>query len=206
MSDEPLEQIVLFSSTVSKTFLPNIDNHKLINEINSSSVQMPQEKKSEKYHTYYEDVLFPYGEPESEKLLTTIGKIINSHVSPLRLILSEAWTLTLSYGQSVSMHSHKSNSMKHLNEYFSIAYYPCVPEDSADLIFSVTAYNSIDSLIYIKPQTGMLLFWNSYIPHMTNRHMNPSMDRVVISANFVPENPSEGGFQYWDIYARPNKG
>ena len=196
-----VKTIPLISINVIQINLTEINNSKLVDEICSSRQDIDEKFKEDQHHTYYEDKKYPYGKPECEKLL----EVLQDYVCKLtnkKLVLSEAWTLTLTEGQSVAAHSHKSNQAIHQEEFFSIAYYPSAPKDSADLIFLATACNTIENSIVITPNTGDLIIFNSYLMHMTNRHRNKSEERIVISANFAPEKPNTKPNQDWSAYAR----
>jgi hypothetical protein len=196
-----VETIPLIAINVMKTRLDDVDNAKLIDEIKNSRGDIDKNYLEDKHHTYYEDKRYPFGMPESEKL---ISKLVSSVSSVLgrEMELSEIWTLTLDEGQSVAAHSHKSNTYVHQEEYFSIAYYPNAPENSADLIFLATACNTLETSITIPPKTGDLVIFNSYLMHMTNRHRNKNEQRIVISANFAPKKPNIQPSQDWSAYSR----
>jgi hypothetical protein len=195
------EIVNLLTVNVFKTKIKNVNNNKLVEEIKDCSGEIGQQFLSKENHTYYEDKRYPFGQPESEKLINTLSEAVNSIVG-VKMVLSEIWTLTLNYGQSVAAHSHKSNTHMHDEEFFSIAYYPSAPEGSADLIFMVDACNTLEKSVSIKPETGGLVVFNSYLMHMTNRHQNKNTERIVVSANFKPEKPSSMETQDWSAYSR----
>ena len=195
------EIVNLLTINVFKTKIKNVDNNKLVEEIRACSGEIEQQFLSKENHTYYEDKRYPFGQPESEKLINTLSEAVDSIVG-VKMVLSEIWTLTLNYGQSVAAHSHKSNTHMHDEEFFSIAYYPSAPEGSADLIFMVDACNTLEKSVSIKPETGGLVVFNSYLMHMTNRHQNKNIERIVVSANFKPKKPSSMETQDWSAYSR----
>jgi hypothetical protein len=196
-----VEKINLISIDVIKSKIIGIDNQKLLNEISNTRGDIDDTFLEDKHHTYYEDKRYPFGHVESEKLINKLTDTV-SNILKREMVLSEIWTLTLEHGQSVAAHSHKSNTHLRPEEYFSIAYYPSAPENSADLIFLANAANTIDSSVVVKPETGDLIIFNSYLTHMTNRHRNKTEPRVVISANFIPKNPDRSPTQDWSAYAR----
>ncbi len=196
-----VERINLIQIDVLRTKLSGIDNEKLIEEIVNTRGEIDETYLEDKHHTYYEDKRYPFGYVESEKLINKLTEAVSA-ILGRQMILSEIWTLTLEHGQSVAAHSHKSNTHLHPEEYFSIAYYPSAPEGSADLIFMANAANTIDNSIVIKPETGDLIVFNSYLNHMTNRHRNKDEARIVISANFIPKNPNSTPTQDWSAYSR----
>ena len=195
------EIVNLLTVNVFKTKIKNVDNNKLVEEIRVCSGEIEQQFLSKENHTYYEDKRYPFGQPESEKLINTLSEAVDSIVG-VKMVLSEIWTLTLNYGQSVAAHSHKSNTHMHDEEFFSIAYYPSAPEGSADLIFMVDACNTLEKSVSIKPEAGGLVVFNSYLMHMTNRHQNKNIERIVVSANFKPKKPSRMETQDWSAYSR----
>jgi len=196
-----IENINLLSIDIRKTKISNIDNKKLIEEIRSSDGHIEQHFLKNKNHTYYEDQRYPFGKPESEKLIDILTEKV-SQIIGKKMILSEIWTLTLKDGQSVAAHSHKSNLYMRQEEYFSIAYYPSAPDGSAELVFMVDACNTLEKSVSLRPETGDLVIFNSYLMHMTNRHQNSEEERVVISANFWPETVDSTPSQDWSAYSR----
>lgn len=201
MKTQPFkEKITLVSLDVFVDDLNEIDNNKLIDEINNFSTPIKEEFLENKNHSYYEDMRYPFGQEESEKLITLLTDKVSSMVGK-KMIMEAIWSLTLNQGQSVAMHSHKSNAHMHHEDYYSIAYYVSAPENSASLSFSITLCNTIERLVEVEPKPGMLVVFNSYIPHMTNRHLSQE-PRIVISANFVPKNPNTSTFQDWSAYQR----
>lgn len=199
-----VEKINLVSIDVLKTKITGIDNSKLLEEITGFHGEIDASFIDNKHHTYYEDRKYPFGMVESEKLINKLTERVSVALGR-DMVLNDIWTLSLEFGQSVSAHSHKSNTHLHPEEYFSIAYYPSAPDGSADLIFLVNAGNTIENSIEIKPVTGDLIIFNSYLMHMTNRHRNKEEARVVISANFAPKNPSGEQTQDWSAYSRPSE-
>lgn len=199
MSD--VKKVNLLSIDVLKTKIHGIDNQRLLQEILKSTTDIDESFIENKYHTYYEDKRYPFGSVESEKLINKLTEAV-SGVLNKEMVLTSIWTLTLGYGQSVSAHSHKSNTQLRPEEYFSIAYYPSAPKGSADLIFMVNAGNTIEKSVELTPETGDLVIFNSYLMHMTNRHGNKDEPRVVVSANFSPKYPDSTPTQDWSAYAR----
>lgn len=196
-----IETIPLIAINILKTSIDGIDNSRLVDEIKDTRGEIDKNYLEDQHHTYYEDKRYPFGMPESEKLIIKLTDAVSS-VLGKDMQLSEIWTLTLDEGQSVAAHSHKSNMYVHQEEYFSIAYYPNAPENSADLIFLATACNTLETSVIIPPKTGDLVIFNSYLMHMTNRHRNKEEQRIVISANFVPKNPNTKPSQDWSAYSR----
>jgi|694.fasta_scaffold00336_45 hypothetical protein len=200
MSD--CQVINLFTLNVYKSVIKNIDHEKIYNEIKNNSEHI-EEKFINDYlktnnHTYYEDKKFPNNLPECTKLKSILLDSVNSILGK-EMKLDTIWTLTLKKGESVSYHNHKSNTHMFPSEYYSIAYYPNAPEDSAKLLFNTTACNVVENITSITPNTGDLILFNSFIPHMTTRHMSEE-PRVVVSANFSPVNPNTTVVPDWSPY------
>jgi hypothetical protein len=181
--------------------IKDVDNEKIISEINDYSEEIDKKFKDSYLkthnHTHYEDRKYPKTK-ECEKLKLIISNKVDEVLNK-KMKIESIWTLTLNKGQSVSYHSHKSNSHLHPIDYYSVAYYPSAPNGSANLLFHTTAFSQIDSISSIKPETGMLLIFNSFIPHMTDRHNSP-IPRVVVSANFSPINPNTKVVPDWSAY------
>jgi hypothetical protein len=178
--------------------IADIDNH-LISKIILSSNQKPDGGKfmEDNHHTYFEDTVLPDA-PEiyelCKKISSAVSGVLNREYS-----VESIWGLILNRGESVMMHSHKSNTHLHPSEFYSIAYYPHVPEGSAEIIFSLTHCNIMEQSISVKPKEGMLIIFNSYIPHMTSRHLAEE-PRIVISANLSPVSPNNQTVPDWTPY------
>jgi hypothetical protein len=177
---------------VSTVILDSTDNQKLIKEIeetaNSIPVNLIEGFGTSTNQTYFEDSTFPWNMPEASKLLSEIEKIVST-IGNLSMKISEAWTLSLDFGQSVMAHSHRMNNHMKPSEYYSIAYYANAPAGSAKLLFEVGHSNISESIYSIEPEVGMLVVFNSYMKHMTTRHLSHEK-RIAISANLVPISPS----------------
>lgn len=196
------ERINLIDLGIFKTRLDSIDNKLVLAEMDSSNLQIEQKfidgYSTESWHTYYEDGKFPLQMPECSRLHFEIENAVTKIIGK-KMVISNIWSLTLHKGESVSLHSHKSNAHMHPVEYYSVAYYPSVPAGSSKLIFQVSWCNTMENLISISPEPGMLVIFNSYIQHMTNRHDSADR-RVVISANLGPEQPNMTVVPDWSAY------
>lgn len=200
MSQPFKQKLTLVSLDVFVDDIEEINNDKLAYEIKNFSSPLKEDYFSDKNHSYYEDMKYPFEQEESEKLIKLLNKKVNQIIGkPMKM--EAIWSLTLDKGQSVGMHSHKSNLHMNPEEYYSIAYYVSASKGSANLSFLVTMCNTIERLIEIEPEPGMLVVFNSFIPHMTNRHSSEN-PRIVISANFIPENPDTSTFQDWSAYQK----
>jgi hypothetical protein len=193
-----LNKINLFSLDIFTAVIEGVDNSLVTKEIEEFSGSIPDIKDPYPAHTFYEDRYYPFGKPECEKLRTKIGEAVNI-ILQKEMIMDSIWTLTLERGQSVVGHTHKVNTHLYPEDYYSISYYVDAPEGSAELIFVTQHCNTIERSASIKPQTGMLTLFNSYVYHMTNRHYSDNK-RIVISANFSPKNPNSTPNPDWSTY------
>lgn len=197
-----LKVVNLFSLNVYTSYLKDINNNIILNEIQEHSGLIPDVKDPYPAHTFYEDRTFPFEKPECKKLFKEIEKTVSSILNK-KMKINSIWTLSLEKGQSVTAHTHKVNTHLYPEEYFSISYYINAPKDSADLIFTTSHCNTIETSTAITPKTGMLIVFNSFINHMTNRHYNDE-PRLVVSANLSPVNPNLSQNPDWSAYSIPN--
>jgi len=192
----------LINLEVFTTTIDSVDNEKILDELNRHGSSVDK-KYIDSYldgnnHTYYEDRKFPKSSPECLRLRNEIESTVSSFLGK-KMKITEIWSLTLNKGESVSAHSHRSNTHMDPSEYYSIAYYPSAPADCSKLIFDVSWCNAIENLVHITPITGMLVLFNSYIKHFTDRHQIDT-SRVVVSANLCPEEPNKTPMPDWSAY------
>lgn len=182
--------------------LSGIDNNLLFEEISNTDGVIRHDLASgyldTTTHTYYEDTPFPRTGQESLKLKTEMLNAINC-VSGKEMKLDGIWAIFLNQGNSVSAHTHKSNTHMYPMEYYSAAYYVNAPKNSAKLIFNVNYCNTMEETHFIDPEPGMLVVFNSFISHMTSRHGN-SDPRLVVSASFSPKSPNMSPQPDWSGY------
>jgi hypothetical protein len=195
-------KINLISLDVYTSIIEGIDNKLVAKEIEEFSGDIPNIKDPHPAHTFYEDRYYPFEKPECAKLLTKITETVNTILGK-EMVMDSVWTLTLERGQSVVGHTHKVNTQLYPEEYYSISYYVDAPVGSAELIFLTQHCNTVERANSIKPQTGMLTLFNSFIHHMTNRHYSDEK-RIVISANFSPKKPNLTPMPDWSLYNVPN--
>jgi hypothetical protein len=192
----PISDFCIYSTVL------DVDNQKIMSELNAGKRQVEDEYRngflSKTTITYYEDERLPLGAPECERLKELMTKKVSSVIGR-QMRLTEIWSLTLEKGQSISAHTHKSNTHMHPEEYYSASYYVNAPEGSARLIFNVNICNTIERLIPVSPKDGMFLIFNSFIQHYSERH-NSEEPRLVISANFHPETPNTTPVPDWSAY------
>ena len=205
MNDINFDQINLINLSVYSLIIDDIDNDQIYQDI--VKFQKKLEPKSgflstendATYFASYEDGTFPKESKECNKLKDKITAAVCS-VLQKEMILESIWSLILKNGESVSVHSHKSNTHMYPNDYFSIAYYVKTPPGSAKLFFEAPYCNTIENLISVEPKNGTLLIFNSFIKHFTERHL-VNEDRVVVSANFIPKQPNLKPIPDWSAYS-----
>lgn len=195
--------INLFTLNMHTVYLDDIDNAVLLKEIEDYSGNIPNVKDPTPAHTFYEDNLYPFGMPESTKLMEQITSAVSSLLGK-EMVMDSIWTITLERNQSVLSHTHKVNLQLYPEDYYSVSYYVNAPENSADLIFVTTHCNTIEKATAVKPEPGMLMIFNSFIPHMTNRHYSDEK-RVVVSANLGPKYPNTNPSADWSQYLIPEE-
>ena len=203
--NEKFERVNLINLDVFKTRIDSIDNKKLLEEIDSSSLEIgiaesnePLGNNANTYHASYEDRRLNRNLPECLRLSAEIENSVSS-MTGKKMLISDMWSVTLNSGESVSSHSHKSNTHMHPMDYYSVAYYPSAPIGGSKLIFEVSWCGIMENLISISPESGMLVIFNSYIHHMTDRHRIGDK-RVVVSANLGPESPNTTPVPDWSVY------
>jgi hypothetical protein len=192
----------LINLEVFTTTIGSVDNEKILDELNRHGSSVDK-KYIDSYldgnnHTYYEDKKFPKSSPECLRLRDEIESTVSGFLGK-KMKITEIWSVTLNKGESVSAHSHRSNAHMDPSEYYSIAYYPSAPVDCSKLIFDVSWCNAIENLVRITPITGILVLFNSYIKHFTDRHQIDA-SRVVVSANLCPEEPNKTPMPDWSGY------
>jgi hypothetical protein len=195
------KKISLISLDVHTCSIEGIDNALVEKEIKEFSGKIPDIKDPHPAHTFYEDRYYPFEKPECAKLLVKITETVNA-ILGREMVMDSAWTLTLERGQSVVGHTHKVNTQLYPLDYYSISYYVNAPAGSAELIFVTPYCNTVENTTTIKPETGMLTLFNSFIYHMTNRHYSDEK-RIVISANFKPLKENLNINPDWSEYKIP---
>lgn len=176
--DSPIE---LINFNVKKLIIKDYDFEKLNNQIKELR---DIRRSSDVTDTKYQDSIFPDSE-ESMELKNFITEQVSA-VSGKQMKCDSIWAIILGKNESTNYHSHKRPLMENLYDYLSISFYTNVPSNSAELLFFVTAFNTFEYFIKVKPEKGMLLIFNSSIPHMTSLHLDDE-ERIVVSANFSPK-------------------
>ncbi len=196
-----INTIPLINQNIFTSQLLDINNEQIVSDINLYG--FPVNADCEEYGSVsrgfvqYEDTVVPVT-PEFTKLEKLIVQIVDE-VTNRKYKIDEIWAIKLMPGQSVIAHSHYKNHHTYPGDYFSIAYYPYAPLDSADLIFSAHWCGYMHNTISVKPQDGLLIIFNSFITHMTARQMIES-PRIVVSMNLGPIEPRVNPNADWGIY------
>ena len=145
----------------------------------------------------FEDLVMPIT-PEVVKLEEAVHDRLK-HLTGRDYMLHDTWAVDLEYNQSVIAHSHHSNLHLHPHEFFSVTYYPQVPEGSAELVFNVDYCATMSSTVSVKPEVGTVVIFNSFIQHMTSRHKSQD-SRLVVSMNWGPVEPTLSPNADWSVY------
>lgn len=184
----------IFTLPVFTVHIKDID----LDQINSDIEAMEKFKVSfDPKDTHYEDRKFP-DTPECNKLKQRMLEEVE-RVVKRKMICETIWSITLHDGQTVNYHTHDSNLHLYPEENWSVAFYTKVPEGSADFIFYLAFCNRITQLVSFPPEAGRMTIFNSYIPHQTGRHESKE-SRVVVSANFIPQDPTKKPSPDWNDY------
>lgn len=145
----------------------------------------------------YEDIVVPIT-PEVTRLENLILGVVGE-LTGKKYKINDMWAVNLLQNQSVIAHSHHSNLHIHPDEYYSVCYYPEAEEDSAELIFTSNWCEHMSSTAAVKPETGMLVIFNSFLTHMTARQKSSS-PRLVLSMNLAPIEPNILPNADWSVY------
>lgn len=189
-----ISEITFIKQSIFESFIPSIDNEKLLKELNDFYLGIMASGESA-------DMRFPDAGEESSKLKDEIGKRVDA-IAGKQMKCREFWMFTMRNNGSVPRHNHKTNYQLHPEEYYSVTYYPLVPDDGANLNFIGNFCNTMESLISVKPQIGKLVIFNSFIDHYTDKNMSDS-ERVCISANYKPLEADKSLVSDWTKFAKP---
>lgn len=191
----------LVSQAIHTVHLDDIDHDQIASDINLYSRGVhekgPEYGWISRGFVQYEDLIIPIT-PEITKLENTVIDVLNQ-MTGNEYELYDIWAIRLKQGESVIAHSHHSNLHARPEEFYSIAYYPQVPEGSAELIFSARWCGVRETLLPVAPEKGLLVIFNSYITHMTTRQ-RPEEPRLVVSMNLGPVTPNTEPNADWSVY------
>ena len=196
-----INEVTLIKQSVFTTYLDEINHAQIASDISLYSVGIKQECPEygwiSRGFVQYEDLVVPVT-PEVSKLENSILDSLFS-LTGRRYEINDMWAVELVKNQSVIAHSHHSNMHAHPGEYYSVAYYPQVPNGSAELIFSTEWCGIMQGNVSVKPEVGLLVIFNSYVTHMTARH-KVDEPRIVVSMNLAPVEPTLTPNADWSVY------
>jgi len=196
-----IERINLIQQDVYIVYLEDVNHDQVASDVKLYSKIIDQECPEygwiSRGFVQYEDLIVPRT-PEISNLETCILKTMKQ-ITGKSYCIDDIWAVELEKNQSVISHSHHSNLHAHPEEYYSIAYYPSVPQGSAELIFTSNWCNIMESTRSVTPKKGLLVIFNSYLKHMTARHKIDE-PRWVISMNLSPVEPNKEPNADWSVY------
>jgi hypothetical protein len=140
---------------------------------------------------------------ECDNLKRLIESMANN-VLPIKVDLVDIWAVVTNKGESVSYHSHHSNTHMQPEEYWSGVIYTASDEDSAELVLHSFAFNRVESMTRIKPEVGKAVFFNSFVPHFTTMHES-NRPRVAVSFNLKPKHPNITEIPDMSVYGGNNE-
>jgi len=192
----------LISLDVYETFVHDVNNSKLLADVRRHGhlVGMDCEANGvvSRGFIQYEDIVVPITN-ETAKLERSVLSVIQQITGGRKYKIQDTWAVDLEFNQSVIPHTHKSNLHLHPLEYYSFCYYPEVPENSAQLTFYANYCDQMTNMVTIQPEVGKLVIFNAFVMHFTSRHKG-STNRMVISGNLSPVNPTSYENADWDAY------
>lgn len=181
--------------------LDNVDPIKIADDIKNYARTIEQECPDyaaiSRGFVQFEDLVMPV-----TKEITKLEKTVAEKLEELfgkEYKLNDTWAVDLIKNQSVISHTHHSNLHADPSEYYSVVYYPQVPDGSAELIFSYNYCNLISGVKSVKPEVGTFVIFNSFIQHMTSRNQSDE-SRLVVSMNWGPVEPNVSPNADWSVY------
>jgi hypothetical protein len=190
-----IQEVEFIKLSLYQSFL-DIDNERLIKELE----EFPQNLAGNPDDIYRWEPDFPSAGLESETLKRELLLRVES-IAGKPMVCNAIWIYTLKKGQSIPQHSHKTNYQLHPEEYYSVAYYAKAPEGGANLTFVGNYCNTMESRITVTAETGKAIIFNSYVDHLTDRHLSDE-DRMCISANYQPLTPDTTPVPDWSVYLK----
>jgi hypothetical protein len=180
--------------------LPLLSIHAYVGYVNDIDFDLVSEQVLEQQLVFdkgYGFRVYPNSE-ECRKLRNAIEQMGNA-VLPLPVELVDIWAVSTDKGESVSYHSHASNAHMQPEEYWSGVVYTSADGGSAELVLHSFGFNRIESMHKIKPEVGKIVFFNSFVPHLTTKQESDKT-RVAVSFNFKPVNPNKTEIPNMKIY------
>ena len=176
----------IFQSGYSEIFL-DFDNDKLEKIILDNS---DKKFSDDPNHTGIEDSGLPPNDKNILELKSTFEEVVTEVINLDENYVVDTismWGHIIPPNGSTMYHSHKINGMfpswGMTEPGMSCVYYVNVPENSGDLSFVTNAYGN-EHITKVKSETGKLVIFPCYIPHMTGTNKS-GKNRLSISANFI---------------------
>jgi len=179
----------------------DIDSNKISDDIKKYSKTIEQSCPDygaiSRGFVQFEDLVMPVTK-EVTKLETAVADKLKELFGKEYKLL-DTWAVDLVKNQSVISHTHHSNLHADPSEYYSVTYYPQVPEGSAELVFTYNYCGIMNGVKSVKPEVGTFVIFNSYIQHMTSRNQSEE-SRLVVSMNWGPVQPNVSPNADWSVY------
>jgi hypothetical protein len=186
-----INEISLINQSVFESFIDDIDNELLIQELNDFYLR--NIGSSEKVYG------FPEAGDQTRKLCLEIDNRVSA-IAQKKMFCRGCWMISMNKQSSpVPQHSHKTNKQLDPTEYYSFAYYPRAEQGAAPLNFVANYCNTMTSRISVPAETGKLLVFNAYLEHYTDVNQSDT-DRICISGNYWPVEPNTELRSDWGTY------
>jgi hypothetical protein len=187
-----MNEIILIQQSVFEYFVTDVDNEKLINELQTFYISRIGLENQKLYG-------FPEAGEQTKKLKTEIDSNISSILGK-EAFCRGCWMMAMNKQSTpIPQHSHKTNKQLNPAEYYSFAYYARADDGAAPLNFVANYCNGMTSRISIPAETGKLLIFNSYLEHYTDLNYS-ERDRVCISGNYWPAEPDKSLRSDWNQF------
>lgn len=187
-----IERIPLIELGIWVGKMDNVCHEQIASDITNYAIPIipegPEHAAISRGFVQFEDLIMPIT-PEVTKLEDECKKFL-LELTGREYKVDDLWAVNLHYNQSVIAHSHYANSHIYPNEYWSVTYYPQVPEGSAELIFDYNHCNMISGSKTVKPEVGTFVLFPSYLEHKTSRNRSAE-PRIVVGINFGPVEPCQ---------------
>lgn len=114
--------------------------------------------------------------------------------------LASIWCAVLEHGQSVPYHSHRSNAHLFPTEYWSGVIYIDAGTGGCRLCLYSGDSTGHQHVTKIQPENGKIVFFNSFVPHQTERYYGDK-PRICVSFDLRPNNPTTNTYPDMKIFA-----
>jgi hypothetical protein len=196
-----IKNVSLVSQLVHVTKLEDIDHDQIASDIElyapGTKEELLEYGQFSRKFVQHENLVMPVT-PEITRLEKAVLETMKQ-LTGRDYEIHDMWSVKLIMNQSIIAHSHHSNLHIHPEEYYSIAYYPQVPDGAAELVFTADWCGLMQTSVPLTPEKGLLVIFNSYITHMTARHVVDT-PRLVVSINLGPVKPDTTPSADWSVY------